>query len=276
MKKKFLAMAACLLLAMACLAGCSSDEKQGGAAGTTGNNDQQELTGWAYIENKGELIVGLDDTFAPMGFRNESGELVGFDIDLGIEVTFQPIDWTAKDMELSSKRIDCIWNGMSATPERVEAYSLTKKYLNNKIIIMTLDPELKIATAEDLAGVTLATQGESAALETMQANEVWPNIEANVTEYGTYDEAILAMQGGRVQAIVVDQVLGEYKNANMETKMQVCEFDFGDDFYAIGCRKGETDLADKINEAIQALIDDGTAATISENWFGTNIVILQD
>ena len=84
------------------------------------------------------------------------------------------------------------------------------------------------------------------------------------------------MQGGRVQAIVVDQVLGEYKNANMETKMQVCEFDFGDDFYAIGCRKGETDLADKINEAIQALIDDGTAATISENWFGTNIVILQD
>ena len=265
-------MAACLLLAMACLAGCSSDEKQGGAAGTTGNNDQQELTGWAYIENKGELIVGLDDTFAPMGFRNESGELVGFDIDLakavgeklGIEVTFQPIDWTAKDMELSSKRIDCIWNGMSATPERVEAYSLTKKYLNNKIIIMTLDPELKIATAEDLAGVTLATQGESAALETMQANEVWPNIEAN------------AMQGGRVQAIVVDQVLGEYKNANMETKMQVCEFDFGDDFYAIGCRKGETDLADKINEAIQALIDDGTAATISENWFGTNIVILQD
>ena len=82
MKKKFLAMAACLLLALACLAGCSSDEKQGGAAGTTGNNDQQELTGWAYIENKGELIVGLDDAFAPMGFRDENGELVGFDIDL--------------------------------------------------------------------------------------------------------------------------------------------------------------------------------------------------
>ncbi len=284
MKKKFLAMAACLLLAMACLAGCSSDEKQGGAAGTTGNNDQQELTGWAYIENKGELIVGLDDAFAPMGFRDENGELVGFDIDLanavgeklGIKVTFQPIDWDAKDMELSSKRIDCIWNGMSVLPERIEAYTLTKKYLNNKIIIMTLDPELKVASAEDLAGVTLGTQVSSAALSTMQANEFWPEIEANVTEYGTYDEAILAMQGGRVQAIVVDQVLGEYKNANMETKMQVCEFDFGDDFYAIGCRKGETDLADKINEAIQALIDDGTAATISENWFGTNIVILQD
>ena len=283
-KKKLLAMAACLLLAKACLAASTSDEKQGRAAGPTRNNDQQELTGWAYIENKGELIVGLDDAFAPMGFRDENGELVGFDIDLanavgeklGIKVTFQPIDWDAKDMELSSKRIDSIWNGMSVLPERIEAYTLTKKYLNNKIIIMTLDPELKVASAEDLAGVTLGTQVSSAALSTMQANEVWPEIEANVTEYGTYDEAILAMQGGRVQAIVVDQVLGEYKNANMETKMQVCEFDFGDDFYAIGCRKGETDLADKINEAIQALIDDGTAATISENWFGTNIVILQD
>ena len=285
MKKKLLVLAACLLLALSCLAGCSTDEKQdANAGGATGGSDQQELSGWAYIEDKGSLIVGLDDTFAPMGFRDESGELVGFDIDLakavaeklGIEVTFQPIDWDAKDMELKSKRIDCIWNGMSATPERVEAYSLTKKYLNNKIIIMTLDPELKIASADDLTGVTLATQADSAALETMQANEAWANIAENVEEYGTYDEAILAMQGGRVQAIVVDQVLGEYKNANMETKMQVCEYDFGDDFYAIGCRKGETDLADKINEAIQALIDDGTAATISEKWFGTNIVILQD
>lgn len=281
--KKFL-LALSLLLAVGLLAACGSDEK---TAGNTGNNQQQqqeELTGWAYIEDKGELIIGLDDAFAPMGFRDETGELVGFDIDLanavgeylGINITFQPIEWTAKDMELSSKRIDCIWNGMSVTPERIEAYSLTKKYLNNKIVIMTMDPELKIASAEDLAGVTLATQGASSALEAMQANEVWPNIEANVTEYANYDEAILAMQGGRVQAIVVDQVLGEYKNANMDTKMTVCDFDFGDDLYAIGCRKGETDVADKINEAIQALIDNGKAAEISNKWFGTNIVILQD
>ncbi len=283
--KKFL-LALSLLLAVGLLAACGSDNNNANNANNAANNQQQqeELTGWAYIENKGELIIGLDDAFAPMGFRDEQGELVGFDIDLanavgeylGINIVFQPIEWTAKDMELSSKRIDCIWNGMSVTPERIEAYSLTKKYLNNKIVIMTMDPELKIASAGDLAGVTLATQGGSSALEAMQANEVWPDIEANVTEYANYDEAILAMQGGRVQAIVVDQVLGEYKNANMETKMTVCDFDFGDDLYAIGCRKGETDVADKINEAIQALIDNGQAAEISNKWFGTNIVILQD
>lgn len=284
--KKFLLVLSCLL-ALGMLAACGADNNKDNNANNNNAGNQQnatEPTGWDYIEYKGEMVIGLDDAFAPMGFRDEQGELVGFDIDLanavgeylGINIVFQPIEWTAKDMELSSKRIDCIWNGMSVTPERIEAYSLTKKYLNNKIVIMTMDSELKIASAEDLAGVTLATQGGSSALEAMQANEVWPDIEANVTEYANYDEAILAMQGGRVQAIVVDQVLGEYKNGNMENKMTVCDFDFGDDFYAIGCRKGETDLADKINEAIQALIDNGTAAEISEKWFGTNIVILVD
>ena len=281
--KKFLLVLSCLL-ALGMLAACGADNNKDNNANNNNVGNATEPTGWDYIEYKGEMVIGLDDAFAPMGFRDEQGELVGFDIDLanavgeylGINIVFQPIEWTAKDMELSSKRIDCIWNGMSVTPERIEAYSLTKKYLNNKIVIMTMDSELKIASAEDLAGVTLATQGGSSALEAMQANEVWPDIEANVTEYANYDEAILAMQGGRVQAIVVDQVLGEYKNGNMENKMTVCDFDFGDDFYATGCRKGETDLADKINEAIQALIDNGTAAEISEKWFGTNIVILVD
>lgn len=281
MKKKLLVIAACLLLTLSCLAGCSSNDKQSSNAG---QQNATEPTGWAYIEDKGEMIIGLDDAFAPMGFRDENGNLVGFDIDLanavgevlGINMVFQPINWDSKDLELSSKRIDCIWNGMSVLPERIEAYSLTKKYLNNKIVIMTLDPELQITSTADLANVKLGTQVSSAALSTMQSNPDWATFEANVTEYATYDEAILAMQGGRVQAIVVDQVLGEYKNANMDSQMSVCEFDFGDDFYAIGCRKGETDVADKINEAIQTLIDNGKAAEISEKWFGTNIVILED
>lgn len=274
--KKILLFLTTLLLAMGLLAACGEDKQTG--------QDDQEQAGWAYVENKGTLVVGLDDTFAPMGFRDEAGNLVGFDIDLaeavgevlGVQVTFQPINWDAKDLELSTKRIDCIWNGMSATPERQESYTLTKKYLNNKIVIMTLDPEVKIESAADLANIKLATQADSAALESMQADAAWDSFSANVEEYPTYDEAILAMQGGRVQAIVVDQVLGEYKNAQMGGQMQVAAFDFGDDFYAIGCRKGEEDLAAKINDAIQTLMDNGKAAEISEKWFGTDIVILED
>lgn len=275
--KKILLFLTTMLLAVGLLAGCGSD-------GGQKQQNATEPTGWDYIQSKGELVVGLDDTFAPMGFRDAAGNLVGFDIDLaeavgeelGVTVTFSPINWDAKDLELSSKRIDCIWNGMSATPERQESYSLTKKYLNNKIVLMTMDPELAITSAADLANIKVATQAGSAALEAMQADENWDTFSANVEEYPTYDEAILAMQGGRVQAIVVDQVLGEYKNATMGGQMQVCEFDFGDDFYAVGCRKGEDDVAGKINDAIATLMQNGKAAEISEKWFGTDIVILED
>ena len=248
------------------------------------NTESSNKTDWEYIQERGKLIVGLDDTFAPMGFRDEAGNLVGFDIDLGtavgeilgVEVVFQPIDWNAKEQELASKRIDCIWNGMSATPARQESMSLTKKYLNNKIVVMALDQSITINSADDMKNYKIGTQADSAALETMQANEKWDEFKDQVTEYATYDEAILEMQTGRIQCIVVDQVLGEYKNSKRETKMKVCDYNFGDDFYAIGCRKADTVLTDKINQAIQTLIDNGKAATISNKWFGKNIVILED
>ena len=267
------------MMSVAMLAGCGV--KKG--ASEAGEKQNAELTGWKYIQDKGKLVIGLDDTFAPMGFRDEKNELVGFDIDLAnavgeylkIKVEFKPIDWNAKEMELSSKRIDCIWNGMSATKDRQESMALTKKYLNNKIVVMTLDDKVTVDSVDDLKKLNIGTQTDSAALETMQDNEAFATFSDKITEYNTYDEAILDMQAGRIDCIVVDQVLGEYKNTQMNGAMNECSFDFGDDFYAIGCRKGETDLADKISEAIKALIDDGTAAKISTKWFGKDIVILE-
>ena len=153
--------------------------------------------------------------------------------------------------------------------------ALTKKYLNNKIVIMTIDDSVAVNKVEDLKSIKIGTQVDSAALETMQDNEAYESFSANITEYNTYDEAILDMQAGRIDCIVVDQVLGEYKNNQMAGVMKECSFDFGDDFYAIGCRQGETDLADKISDAIKSLMDDGTAADISNKWFGKDIVILE-
>lgn len=244
-----------------------------------------ELSGWDYIEGKGTLVVGLDDTFAPMGFRDNDGKLVGFDIDLatavaeelGLKVEFQPINWDAKEMELKSKNIDCIWNGLSVTDERKEAFALTDMYLNNCNIIMTIDKKINIKSEKELKNYKIGTQIDSSALKVMQQSKLWDEYSDNVTEYPTFDEAILDMKSGRVDAIVVDQVLGEYKNANLKAdeKMTICDFNFGDDFYAIACRKADTDVAEKINEAIQANIDNGKAEEISNKWFGKNIVILK-
>ncbi len=264
--KRTLALVLALMMCLLSFASCGGED---------------ESTGWDYIKNKGKLIVGLDDTFAPMGFRDEGGNLVGFDIDLanavgevlGITIEFKPIDWNAKEMELSSKGIDCIWNGMSVNAERQESMSLTNKYLNNRIVIMTLKDDVKVASAADLANYNIGTQADSAALSVMLANSDAASYKDKIKEYPTYDEAILDMEAGRIDCIVVDEVLGEYKNSKRETKLLLCEYNFGDDFYAIGCRKEDTGVSAKINEAIAKLIENGKAAEISNKWFGKNIVI---
>jgi len=273
-----------LVLCMGMFTGCAKGESPAATTAAPTATIAADLTGWAYIQDKGELIVGLDDTFAPMGFRDDAGNLVGFDIDLakavgtklGIKITFQPIDWDSKELELSSKRIDCIWNGMSANAERQASMALTKKYLNNRIVIMTKTGGEAVTAKADLKDLKIGTQAGSSALDAIKADSDYAAFSANISEYPTYDEVLLDMQAGRIDCMVVDEVLGEYKNSKLTEKLIVSEINFGDDFYAIGCRKGETDLADKLNDTIEALINDGTASDISNTWFGKNIVILED
>lgn len=254
--------------------------------GKSDDSESSEKTGWAAIEEAGTLNIGLDATFAPMGFMGNDGEVQGFDIDLsravckllGVEPEFKSISWDAKELELSSKSIDCIWNGMSASQERQEIFALTKKYLNNKIAVMSFDKKVVVESIEDLKNLQIGTQVDSSALEAMKASPEWDTFKDNVKEYPTYDEVMLDMKVGRTDIMVVDQVLGEYKNSllDKDEKMVTFNFGFGDDFYAIGCRKEEPEVAEKINEALATLIENGEAAKISEKWFGKNIVILED
>lgn len=234
---------------------------------------------------EGVLVVGLDDTFAPMGFRDANNELVGFDIDLanevgkelGMEIEFKPISWDAKDMELSSGNIDCIWNGMSVTPERIEAFALSNKYLANNIILMAgKDADVKIESAADLANYNIATQADSAALEMLKANEEYDNFADKVKEYPDYDKAILDLKAGRVDVIAIDQVLGEYKNNNLGGELVACDYAIGEDAYAIGFRAENGELRDLVNDTIKTLIDNGKAEEISKKWFGKNIVIFEE
>lgn len=132
---------------------------------------------------------------------------------------------------------------------------------------------LNVTKVEQLKDLKIGTQGGSAALETLQACDEYNTFANNITEYATYDEAILDLQAGRIDCIVVDEVLGEYKNSKLTQKLFLCDYNFGDDFYAIGCRREEADLAAKITEAINTLISNGDAAKISEKWFGRDIVI---
>ena len=272
--KRFIALAFTLLMifSVVFITGCN-DEK----------NKSDDIKGGLDLGKEGIFTVGLDDTFAPMGFRDDKGKLVGFDIDLatavakelGLEIEFKPINWDAKDMELKSKNIDCIWNGMSQTPEREKAMSLSKKYLNNKIILMTQKDDVVVENAADLAKYNIGTQADSSALEMLGKNEKYNDFKDKITEYKSYDDAILDMKAGRIDVIAIDQVLGEYKNKNMGEAMKSLEYNLGDDFYVIGFRKDDKELTKSVNEAIKTLIDNGEAAKISEKWFGKDIVVFK-
>ncbi len=269
MKKKLfvLLMAFVLIFTMFAMTGCTKDKDAG--------EENQEME---------TLVVGLDDAFAPMGFRDEEGNLVGFDIDLanavceelGMKAEFKPIDWNAKEAELSGGTVDCLWNGMSVTPERIEEMALTYKYLNNKIVIMALaDSDLDVTSADQLADLKIGTQAGSSALQMLQANEAYDSFKDNISEYAKYDTAIMDLKAGRVDVIVVDQVLGEYTNNNLGGEMKECTYALGDDFYTIGCAADNTELRDKLNDALKTLIDNGKAAEISEKWFGKDIMVFE-
>ena len=239
-----------------------------------------EDASWDYIQANGKLIVGLDDTFAPMGFRTEAGELVGFDIDLanavgeelGVAVEFKPIVWDAKEMELDGKKIDVIWNGMSKTPERVEKMNLSKPYFNNSIVIMTM-ADKPIDKKEDLAGKNIGTQAASAALEMIQADAIYGDIADGLAEYDTYDEAVMDLEAGRLDAVIIDKVAGMYKANLAAGTFAFASEDFGEDLYVIGMRKGEDALTAKIDAALDAVIASGKASEISKEWFGEDLVL---
>lgn len=237
----------------------------------TGCGQDKSKSDWEYIKDKGTLVVGLDDTFAPMGFRDENDEIVGFDIDLakavgeelGVKVEFKPIDWDAKDGELKSKKIDCVWNGMSWTKDRDKSMSLSYKYMNNKIIVMSADNNINIKDSSELSNYKISTQADSSALDGLKADKNYDKFKDNIKEYKDYAAAYLDMKAGRVDVMVIDKVMGEYTYPELKTS----DYIFMDDFYAIGFRKGDKELTAKVNEALKMIMDNGKGKEISQKWF---------
>jgi len=268
---KKLSLALILTLAMGLFAGCQAQKAE--------NADTTVDTSLEDIKAKGTFVIGLDDTFVPMGFRNESGELVGFDIDfakavgekMGIEIVFQPIDWDAKEMELKTKKVDALWNGLSITEKRKEVMQFTDPYLDNKLVIMT-KAENNIHTKADLAGKNVGTQAQSAALDALVADDCASSIK-EISEYKDYDTAIMDLEIGRIDAIIVDEVLGSYKNSQKGNIFVFAEEDFGPDEYGVALRLEDKTLFEEFNKAFEEAIADGTASQISEKWFGKDIVL---
>lgn len=224
------------------------------------------------------LIVGLDDTFAPMGFRDNEGQIAGFDIDLatevgeriGKEMEFQAIDWAMKETELNAGNIDMIWNGYTITDERAEKVAFSEPYMENSQIIVVME-DSGIQTKEDLAGKTVAAQQSSSAVDAIMADE--SNIveqfnNGEIVQYPSNNDVFNDLASGRSDAIVVDEVMGRYyMKQNDEMDYRVLEDTFGEETYGVGLRKEDTQLKEELDQALADIVEDGTYDDIYGKWF---------
>lgn len=246
------------------------------------------LTGCGKAKDKGEanlkdeVVIGMDDTFVPMGFRDDKGNIVGFDVDLAREafkrmnkkVKFQPIDWSMKEQELKNKNIDMIWNGYSINEKRKEQVAFTKAYLKNRQVIITLS-ESKISLKEDLKNRVVAAQAESSSLEAINSEPELVNQFKNgeVVLFDTNNDALMDLEAGRTDAVVADEIMIRYYiKSRGENKYKILKDDFGDEEYGIGIRKEDKEFLKELNNTLDDMKKDGAMGEISIKWFGENII----
>ncbi len=260
-----LGIAAFTMVAFAAGCGSSADQKSGG--------DQLPK----------KIIVGLDDNFPPMGFRDEKGNLVGFDIDMAkeaakranMDIEFKPIDWDSKEAELKSKHIDVLWNGLTVTPEREKNMSFSTPYLISKQILVVKN-DSPIKSVEDLKGKVVATQQGSSAETVMDKDPDTKQFKA-FKKYGDFVNAFMDLELGRVDAVVVDEVVGRYlMNKKPGTFRAIPDPKFGKEDSAIGFRKEDNALREKFNGILKEMMNDGTADKFAQKWFGTTTMLNKD
>lgn len=297
MKKRvwMLTIAAVAVLA---LGGCSgsgdSQEAQSGAAETTSQakeSDSQETSGGSG-ETSGEaaqeeaestggtLIVGFDQEFPPMGFMAEDGSYVGFDLDLaqeaasrlGLEYQAQPIAWDSKDMELESGNIDCIWNGFTITG-REDDYEWTEPYMDNAQVFV-VNGDSGIETLADLAGKVVECQADSSALAALNEDAELTATFAQLLTTADYNSALMDLEQGAVDAVAMDVVVARYQIQQRDANFVVLDETLSSEAYAVGFKKGNTELRDQVQGALEEMAADGTMAEISEKWFGEDLTVI--
>lgn len=252
--KRFLLIALTVLLAALLLVGCGGSQPK-------------------------KIVVGLDDNFPPMGFRDEKNNIIGFDVDmakeatkrLGVAVEFKPIDWSSKEAELSSKRVDVLWNGLTITEKRKENILFTKPYMENKqVIIVTANSKVK--GKADLAGKAVGVQDGSSSVDAITKEAAILKSFKELKKYPDNVAALLDLKAGRIEALVVDEIVGRYYIAKKPGEYAVLSDHFGAEEYGVGLRKDDKELLTKLQKALDEMKQDGTSAKISKQWFGENIV----
>ena len=243
------------------------------------------LTGCGSKGSDKTFTVGFDAEFPPYGYRDDNGEYVGFDLDLaaevckrqGWELVKQPIDWDAKDMELSSGAIDCIWNGFTMNG-REDAYTWTEPYVDNSQVFVVAAAS-GVQNKEELAGKVVAVQKDSSALAALNDEENTDNIAlrdsfAQLIEYADYNTAFMDLEQGAVDAIAMDVIVAGYQIQQRNADFKILDDSLSEEEYGVGFKKGNTELRDKVQSTLEEMAEDGTLQEVSEKWFSKDVTTI--
>lgn len=238
-------------------------------------SEQPVDNSWDKVVEAGQIVAGLDDNYPPMGYHDENGELIGFDIDmgkeiserLGVEIVWQPTAWDGVVASLQAKKFDVIISGMTITPEREEVVNFAGPYIYAAQGVCVQAGNETIVTNDDLEGKVIGTQAGSTAFhiaEELLADGVLEEIK----QYPDFTNAFQDLKVGRTDAVLADDyvIAGYLKNMPGEFKM-TGEL-FNEETNGIAVRKDDVELYEKLNGAIEEMILDGTMAELGEKWLG--------
>jgi polar amino acid transport system substrate-binding protein len=253
----------------------------GGKKASSGTTPVSSDNSLQSVLAKKKLILGLDDSFPPMGFRNEANEIVGYDIELaqevarrlGVELVPQPIDWNAKEQELNTGEIDCIWNGFTITEERKQNILYSPPYLRNAQVIV-VKADSPVQSLADLAGKTVGTQTGSSSVDAIDDAPQFKASLKDVVLSKDFLTALMDLDTGGIDAVVIDLVVAN-DNINRSGKpFRMLQETLGDEEFGIGFRKTDKALADKVWATLLEMAKDGTVAKITTQWLGADISII--
>lgn len=267
------------------LAACGGAKTETTAAETTAEKKEETTTaGTTAAETAeaagGTLIVGFDQDFPPMGFVGDNGEYTGFDLDLakevasrlGLEYKAQPVAWDSKDMELESGNIDCIWNGFTITG-REDDYTWTTPYMANKqVFVVANDSDIK--SQADLAGKVVEVQADSSAEAALKENQDLANTFGQLLTTPDYNTAFMDLEQGAVDAVAMDVIVAGYQIKQRNADFKILDDSLSEEEYGVGFKKGNTELRDKVQGALEEMAADGTLAKISDEWFGGDVTTI--
>ena len=273
MKKSVLIFVAAAVLCSITFSGC---KKKGAGASASKPAGAVEA-----LKARGVFVLGLDDSFPPLGYRNDDNEIVGYDIDLakevakrlGVQFKAQPIDWDAKEMELETGKIDCIWNGFTITEDRKKALSMSFPYLDNEQVLVVRQNGA-IKTLDDMRGRVVGYQSGSSAQEAIDDNPGFKNTLADIIAFKENITALNDLKVGGVDGVVMDSVVANYSIAQTGEPFEIVKNSLANEEYGIGFRKKEPELRDEVERILKEMVADGTVASISKKWFGKDISVI--